>query len=479
VRGLSAKRALGTLCVVAVALCAMTSPAQAATDPVTVFVPNPVSEPGPPPSFNFNAPCGLAVDSQGKIYISDYYHHAIDIYSALLGSGYVTQLAGEDTQDGPCGLALDGAAGHLYVNNYHRNVVRFNASAPFGTATAFPLPAEDTPHHLPTGVAVYPASGGNIYVDNRTYISVYDSSGNPVEEGGEPLRIGVGTLGDGYGLAVSSFSATAGRIYVPDAASNTVKIYDLTVSKVTPAAEIKDPFNHPFTSLHDSAIAIDKETGDVYLVDNTQPKLTEKPQATIYIYSSTGVYKGHLKYNIADALQPGLTVDNSNQTTQGRVYVTSGNTIEAGIYAYAPGSGTFGSPLPPTVSLALTADGSGRGSITSSVAKLDCSSSCEEELLTDGEVPLTANPAAGSEFTGWSGACSGSAPTCAVTMDEAASVSAHFAETSPEAGGEGSDDSALAPVSSPASGKASPRHRAHRHHRERHRRHRHRTSRHH
>jgi uncharacterized repeat protein (TIGR02543 family) len=42
-------------------------------------------------------------------------------------------------------------------------------------------------------------------------------------------------------------------------------------------------------------------------------------------------------------------------------------------------------------------------------------------------VTLTATPAANGQFTGWSGACSGTAATCAVTMNAAQSVTATFA----------------------------------------------------
>jgi len=45
-------------------------------------------------------------------------------------------------------------------------------------------------------------------------------------------------------------------------------------------------------------------------------------------------------------------------------------------------------------------------------------------------VALTATPATGSQFSGWSGACSGSA-ACIVTMDAAKSVTASFAVTLP------------------------------------------------
>ncbi len=324
--------------------------AQAATDPLFVFTPAPPPPPAPPtppPTGFLNGPCGLAVDSTGRFLVSDYYHHTVDVFSAgssqAAPPGYSNQLANVDPLDGPCGLALD-ASNRLYVNNYHRNITRYNASPAFGAGTVITGAPLDSSH--PTGLALDPASG-NVYVDQRTYIAVYDSAGAAVMDGPDPLRIGLGSLGDGYGVAVSGFPATLGRLYVADAASGTVKVYDPAVSKTTPVAEIKDPFNKPFVSLRDSAVAVDKVTGDVYFADNNQPAFTERPQATIYVYGPTNTYKGHLKYNVIDALPPGLAVDNSAAATQGRVYVTSGNTSQASVYAYGPGSGAFAAPLPP------------------------------------------------------------------------------------------------------------------------------------
>lgn len=359
--------ALGALCAVALlALGAGATGAQAATDPLFVLTPSPPPPPAPvtpPPTGFLNGPCGLGVDATGKLYISDYYHHAVDVYN---GQSYSNQLAAEDPTDGPCGLALDSTS-HLYVNNFHKNVVKFNASPSFGSGTVFPLPPEDTAHHLPTGVAVGPT--GNVYVNNRTYISVYDSSGNPVEESGQPVRIGVGSLGNGYGVAVSTFPTTEGRIYVPDASTGTVKVYDPATSKTTPVAEIKDPFNKPFVSLKDSAIAIDRVTGDVYFADDQQPLFTEKPQATIYVYGSNNLFKGHLKYNVITSRPAGLAVDNSATPNQGRVYVTSGNTSPASVYAYGPGSATNATPLPPLGS-GLQPPGSSSGTESSPAGAL-------------------------------------------------------------------------------------------------------------
>jgi sugar lactone lactonase YvrE len=359
-RGLSWKPiCLAALCA-GLASLALSAPAQGATDPIFVFTPTPPpppAPPNPPPTGSFYGPCGLGVDASARLYVSDYYHHAVDVYS---GQSYITQLAGEDPTDGPCGLALD-ASGHLYVNNFHRNVAKFNPQPAFGTGALFPQPAEDLAHHLPTGVAVNTESG-NVYVDNRTYVSVNDTSGNPVLDGeGHPLKIGVGNLQDGYGVAVSQFSGTAGRLYVPDAGTNTVKVYDPTVSKTTPVAELKDPFNKPFVSLQDSAIAVDRVTGTIYFADDRQPQDTERPQAEIFSYTPANSYAGHLKYNVFDARPPGLAVDNSNAVTQGTVYVTSGNTSPASIYAYGPGSATFSAPLAPLGSGLSAPSGTGGG----------------------------------------------------------------------------------------------------------------------
>lgn len=351
------------------------SPAQAAPEPLFVLTPTPSPPPAtvPPPVGRFNGPCGLGVDSLGRFYVSDYYHHAVDVFSPTVKAtkpweAYVTQVANVDPLDGPCGLALD-STDRLYVNNYHRNVTRFNSAPSFDTGTIFPLPSEDPAHHLPTGVAV-DTSTDRVYVNHRTYISVLDSSGAPIEELGEPVVIGEGSLLDGYGVAVSQFPATAGRVYVPDAATDTVKVYDPLIDKDDPIAEIENQLSEPFSSLRDAAIAVDRVTGQIYFTDNQQPEATEKPQASIYVYSPLNGYSGRLKYNVIDAHPPGLAVDNSAQPTQGRVYVTSGNTLGASVYAYGPGSAVSTTPLPPLGSgLQPPASASGSGSTSSAAAE--------------------------------------------------------------------------------------------------------------
>lgn len=69
----------------------------------------------------------------------------------------------------------------------------------------------------------------------------------------------------------------------------------------------------------------------------------------------------------------------------------------------------------------------GSGSVNSTPSGIiSCSTSCTADLLLETTVVLTAAPAAGHALSAWGGACSGSASTCTVTMNQARSVSATF-----------------------------------------------------
>lgn len=113
--------------------------------------------------------------------------------------------------------------------------------------------------------------------------------------------------------------------------------------------------------------------------------------------------------------------------------------------------------LPITLNVSKT--GSGAGTVTSVPASIDCGATCSatyspklaahqnDDARTEGEkdqkrnyqhddderhgnpavfVTLTATPATGSTFDGWTGACQGTATTCTVTLSQARSVNATF-----------------------------------------------------
>jgi hypothetical protein len=82
--------------------------------------------------------------------------------------------------------------------------------------------------------------------------------------------------------------------------------------------------------------------------------------------------------------------------------------------------------LGPTFTLSVTLPGSGSGTVTSPDTFINCPGLCSHAYPSGTPVTLTAAPAAGSQFTGWLGACTGTGQ-CVLTMDAAKSVSATFA----------------------------------------------------
>lgn len=81
----------------------------------------------------------------------------------------------------------------------------------------------------------------------------------------------------------------------------------------------------------------------------------------------------------------------------------------------------------PPVQRTLTVTRSGNGVVRSQPVGVDCGTDCSGSFGDGASVVLSAAPAAGQRFTGWSGACSGSAATCTLTMSANRNVGATFA----------------------------------------------------
>jgi serine protease len=76
----------------------------------------------------------------------------------------------------------------------------------------------------------------------------------------------------------------------------------------------------------------------------------------------------------------------------------------------------------------LTVTNPGNGNITSSPAGINCGSTCSALFNSGTAVTLTATPASGYTFTGWTGDCSG-AGACTLTMTSNKNVGASFAQS--------------------------------------------------
>ncbi len=81
--------------------------------------------------------------------------------------------------------------------------------------------------------------------------------------------------------------------------------------------------------------------------------------------------------------------------------------------------------------LSVSRSGPGTGVVTSQPAGISCGTTCTDLVPVGASVTLTAAPDAASEFSGWTGACTGDTPTCTVTMNKARSVEATFADLAP------------------------------------------------
>jgi DNA-binding beta-propeller fold protein YncE len=287
----------------------------------------------PGPEGQIEGACGLAISPiSGNLYVSDYYHRRVDVFtpSGEPKEGERIQLPGTNpvfgvnTLDGVCGLAF-APSGALYANEWHESVLRLKPS----------MQSFDSDES--TGVAV--DDEGNIYVNDRTYVAVYDPSGAPLlDDEGQPLLIGLGSLGDAYGLAVSE-----GKVYVPDSASDTVKVYELAVSATSPVSTIDGPEEKHFVSLLDGAVAVDPTNQHLLVVDNEKPGY-EKPLAAIYEFDALGNFLGRLPScptppnscvaNTApiDGEPTGLAADPDS----GRLFVTTGKTEKANVFEYGP-----------------------------------------------------------------------------------------------------------------------------------------------
>ena len=76
--------------------------------------------------------------------------------------------------------------------------------------------------------------------------------------------------------------------------------------------------------------------------------------------------------------------------------------------------------------LVVEAIGSSPGRVVAPARGINCGNSCEYSIPTGDTVTLAAVDDGGSDFGEWRGACSGTSPTCTVTLSSARSVSAVF-----------------------------------------------------
>ena len=125
-------------------------------------------------------------------------------------------------------------------------------------------------------------------------------------------------------------------------------------------------------------------------------------------------------------------------TTDGRPVIVANPSTRQFLLVYRPTRYTLrtrflGGTAPGTFALTVSKTGAGGGAVTSSPVGINCGSDCSENYVSGTVVTLTAVPASGSAFTGWSGDADCSDGS--VTMSAAHSCGAVFtADSGPPLG---------------------------------------------
>jgi Divergent InlB B-repeat domain len=171
--------------------------------------------------------------------------------------------------------------------------------------------------------------------------------------------------------------------------------------------------NDPTTlGAHDASSPLMQGVSTLNTADNTDPTLA--PGATLVASWADGrqaiAYKGRVA----------------------SVSAYIGDAQGAGIW-----SGDFARVAVNTVrwlgrhTLTVAKQGSGQGTVTGNKGGIACGATCTGLFAYPDQLTLTAAPATGSSFAGWSGGgCSGKGP-CTVTMDATKTVTAAFADIPP------------------------------------------------
>jgi DNA-binding beta-propeller fold protein YncE len=299
------------------------------------------------PGGVLESPCGIALSPNGDIYVSVYYPRTVEVFAA--GGKYQSSIGASAFPEGPCQLAIT-TGGALYANRWHEGVSRLlPSSLLFDEAES-------------TGVAV--DASGNVYVDDRTDIAIYEPSGALLRS------IATDPGADYYGLAVSGE-----KVYAADAATETVKVFEADGAPAGPVAEINGSSTPEgkFVSLIDAALAVDPTNGHLLVMDNLQPGFVH-PLGAIYEFDAAGSYLGKLEGSPIDGGPSGMAINSF-----GALFVTSGNSEEGAVFLYSAysASGLLGTPL----------SGGGSGSIASTAAQGEDPSAPSSRSSTASKAP--------------------------------------------------------------------------------------------
>jgi len=375
-----------------------------------------------------DSPRGLAFDGSGNLYIAT--QNGVSVLPRKGGSIFGQSVSADTLTSLFSGMSEGtlvsfDAAGNLYVSDFLAGTVSVYPLAS-GTAFGHPVTADTLTAILtglsnPTGLAFDPA--GNLYVNYYGTAAVLPKRtgtlfGTAVAAN-TLTTLAIGLLGD-FG---SRFHA--GYLYIADQLNDSVdklSAATATITRVNFGGTTTNPVilitgtgfktSPPTSPAGCSASGLDYPYGNLYLADTTNTWGAGIPGDCI------GLNVTVLSNTVAEFTLGSFYSPPSYDLKSGDKYTVGVDGFSySGTVAYSPASYT----------LSVSKAGTGSGTVASSPSGIHCGSSCSHSFGFGEQVTLTATPANGSRFAGWSGGgCSGTSP-CHVTMNSAKKVKAKFA----------------------------------------------------
>ena len=365
---------------------------------------------------------GVSVDPQGDLFVSAYNQGVV--VEVPVDGGAQTPVYNGNT---PIGTAVD-AAGNLFV-------------ADAGGAAVIKVPAGCTNSgcYVPIGSnwntpqAVSLDAAGDLYVTDSNLKTV--------------VEIPAGCVSSSCQITIASTAETSlGSGFqpwdaVPDGQGN-IYIADHGLQRV-------DAILQQFAGLNFSASTVNNISGDspqsvLFQNIGNQALTASAPglkftDPDFYQIAGSGTPADcSSAFSLAPSQTCNLSVDfdplSAGPLTGNAVFTD--NAFNAAATQSLAFNGT-GQAAIPSNTLSVIETGSGSGGVTSGDGAINCSEAggnisgtCSANY-SSGTVTLTATPVAGSAFLGWSGGtCSGTVPTCAVTMNTSVNVTASFGQQS-------------------------------------------------
>ena len=278
-------------------------------------------------SANFNNPKGIAVDTQGNIYIADTYNNRI---RKITSDGIVTTIAGDGTYgflDGqgtaarfanPYGLTLD-TAGNIYVADMKNHRIRKISTTGLVTTVAgislsgyLDGAGTVAKFKTPQGVA-FDNTTGIIYVsdsgNNRIRKIASDGSVSTFAGGIAGYTDGLGTAAQFYspiGIAIDALS----NVYIGD-------YYNSVIRKITNAGLVSTYAGTGFPQFGDGignvasfyypvGVALDI-TGNVYVADSYTQRI--RKITTIEPYTLSPALPSGISFNTSTGVLSGIPTE--------------------------------------------------------------------------------------------------------------------------------------------------------------------------